>query len=85
MTEILGAHAADQLYAACARSRLRELPKMDVREIEAFSAVTHFGYDANLLIDYVMKMYYRFAIVAHEGRLRRRSSRRSGEWRRPRR
>ena len=35
-------------------------------------------------IDYDVKMTYRVAILAHEGRLRRRSSRRSGEWRRPR-
>ena len=27
------------------------------------------GYDLNLSIDYVMKMVYRIAILAHEGRL----------------
>ena len=27
------------------------------------------GYDLNLSVDYIMKMVYRIAILAHEGRL----------------
>src|SRR6476660_804237 len=40
-----------------------------------------FGYITKIIIDYVTKIVYRFAFLAREGRLRRRSCRRSGEWR----
>src|SRR6476646_10465950 len=40
-----------------------------------------FGYITKIIIDYVTKIVYRFAFLAREGRLRRRSCRRSEEWR----